>query len=439
MAKASITNAKFTGGTIIFPKINNSSPANFIKLTAFDIPSYAYLGYSLDISSNGNTAIIGAVYDDVDPALDDDRGGAYIYDKPNGNWVTTDQYLSKLQASDGEDRDNFGHSVAISDDGNTAIIGAYYHNDSIGAAYIFVRSGGTWIEQAKLTPSNNISRGQFGYSVSISGDGNTAVVGAWEASVESAGQTGVVYVFSRSNGSWSEEAQLFDPNDLGNTYLGISVDISSDGNTIVAGRYRDQIIDLEAGSAEIYIRSGGIWSLQSKLLASDGTRYDRFGNSVSISSDGNKIVVGASYDSVNTDPFRNQGSAYIFEKPISGWPLYTGPANTALNETIKLIASDGDADDHFGISVSISGDGSKVIIGAHRENHNGTRSGSAYLFVHSGSTWIEQTKLIAFDGASYDYFGNSVGISSDGNIAIIGAYGDDGVDFSTGSAYVFYV
>ena len=155
----------------------------------------------------------------------------------------------------------------------------------------------------------------------------------------------------------------------------------------------------------------------SKLVPTDGAASDYFGISVSISSDGNTAIVGAYGDD---DKGSISGSAYIYTRSSGVWSQQT-----------KLLASDGSSGDYFGISVSISSDGNTAIVGARGDDSN---SGSAYIYTRSGSTWSQQAKLTASDGAASDYFGISVSISSDGNTAIVGAYQDDS---NRGSAYIF--
>ena len=160
------------------------------------------------------------------------------------------------------------------------------------------------------------------------------------------------------------------------------------------------------------------WTEQQKILASDGSYADWFGNSVSIN--GDYIVIGALLDDDNGV---NSGSAYIF--------YYNG---TIWSQQTKLTASDGAAYDHFGRSVSISGD--YAVIGAYGDDDNDSDSGSAYIFHRTGTTWSEQAKITASDGVAGDSFGHSVSIS--GDYAVIGASGDDDNGSDSGSAYIYY-
>jgi expansin (peptidoglycan-binding protein) len=177
---------------------------------------------------------------------------------------------------------------------------------------------------------------------------------------------------------------------------------------LVVGARQDNDNGSLSGSAYVYQRTGSnTWGNEFKITASDGAALNYFGVSVSIS--GDYLVVGAFLDDDNgTD----SGSAYVYQR-TSG--------NTWGNET-KLTASDGFDNDFFGVSVAISGN--YLAVGASRDDDNGSASGSAYVYQRtSGNTWTNETKLTASDGATGDYFGESVSIS--GDYLVVGAYLDD--------------
>jgi FG-GAP repeat protein len=278
-----------------------------------------------------------------------------------------------------------------------------------------------FIQKMKLTSSP--VRGElFGFSVSISGD--TAIVGAYGDN-DNGYRSGSAYIFYRYQGgadNWGAVNKLTASDGAANDYFGYSVSIS--GDTAIVGAYRDNDNGSYSGSAYIFYRDEGgadNWGEFKKLIASDGADYDNFGNSVSIS--GDKAIVGAYGDDDN-------GSAYIFSRDQEGADNW--------GEVKKLTASDGGYDDHFGISVSISGD--TAIVGAYRDDDNGPIHGSAYIFSRDqGGADNEVNKLTASDGAANDNFGYSVSIS--GDTAIVGAYRDDDngdnwhPDF--GAAYIF--
>jgi hypothetical protein len=414
-----------------FTNSNNSKWLQQAKLTAgADAGASDNFGYNVSISSDGSTAIVGAYADDDNGQSD--SGSAYIFVGSGGTWT---QQQKLTAGADAGNNDQFGRSVSISSDGDTAIVGAYLDDDNgefdSGSAYIFVRSGGTWTQQAKLTAGVDAGNNdRFGHSVSISSDGSTAVVGAYLDDDNGQSNSGSAYIFVRSGGTWTQQAKLTAGTDAGGAdYFGFRVSISGDGSTVIVGAYQDDDNGQSgSGSAYIFVGSGGTWTQQAKLTAgADAGASDNFGYSVSISSDGSTAIVGARYDDDNGQS--NSGSAYIFVRSGGTW-----------TQQRKLTAEDASANDHFGYSVSISSDGNIAIVGARYDDDNGqSNSGSAYIFVRSGGTWTQQQKLTAGEDAGfYDQFGFDVSISSDGSTAIVGAYWDDDNGQSdSGSAYIF--
>jgi hypothetical protein len=335
-----------------------------------------------------------------------DAGAAYP--------ITIDPTFSqqqKLTGSDPAAGDNFGLAVAIS--GDTAVVGAYLDevgsHAAQGSAYVFVRSGTTWTEQQKLTASDGNANDEFGVAVAISGD--TIVVGAWRATVGSNFAQGAAYAFLRSGTVWSEQQKLTASdggflNQLGN-YLGIS------GDTIVVGALNAFTAGAQ-GAAYVFVRSGTTWSQQQKLTSSDGQDLDQFG-SVAIS--GDTIVVGARGNPVVVRP---QGAAYVFVRSGTVW-----------TQQQKLFASDGAQDDNFGVVTGIDGD--TVVVGAW---HRDANRGAAYVYVRSGTTWTEQQKLLASDGMAGDLFGEWTAIS--GDTIVVGAPAAAvGPNPGQGAGYVF--
>ena len=374
------------------------------KLLASDGVVKDQFGYSVSISSDGNTAIVGVPYGNNEKGTD--AGSVYIYTRGGSKW----EKQAKIVASDGIGGEWFGRSVAISGDGNTVIVGSH-RDDSRGSAYIFTRINGAWTEQCKLIASDGVSGDYYGVSVSISNDGDTAIVGAYIDDNEKGTNAGSAYVYTRTNGKWTEQSKLLASDGSSFDNFGASVSISGDGNTAIVGAFGDSG---SRGSAYTYIRTNGTWSEQAKLLASDGSRNDLFGISVSISSDGNTVIIGASNDD------RYKGSAYIYTRSNGTW-----------SEQTKIVASDGSIVDQFGWSVSISSDGDTAIVGAYGDDNY---KGSAYIFTRINDIWSQKSKLVVSDGVNSDYFGCLVSISGDGNTAIVGAYRDDR---SRGSAYIF--
>ncbi len=312
----------------------------------------------------------------------------------------------KLTASNGDPNDFFGRRVDIF--GTTAIVGAYNDDDkgiNSGAAYIYEKIGGVWAETIKLTASDGGANDRFGFDVAITG--NKMVVGA----ASSVGN-GAAYVFEKQGGSWTEIAKLTANDGAPLDHFGVSVAI--EGSQAVIGAFLDDDNGTETGSAYIFEESGGIWSQTTKLLASDGNGFDRFGNGLDI--EGDKIVIGApGADGIPT----RSGAAYIFEKVAGVW-----------TEVEILHPSIVTGNDNFGGGTpSISG--GKVLIGAFRTNLPGaSQAGVAYIFEKVAGNWVETSQLQASDfGANMLFGANS---SIDNNMAIIGS-----VSPNIGAAYVF--
>lgn len=380
------------------------------KITASDGLAFDNFGTSVSIA--GDYAIIGAPSDDNGGNVN--QGSAYIFVRSGNFWTQQ----AKITASDGAANDNFGSSVSI--DGDYAIIGAYSDdvgsNTNQGSAYIFVRSGSSWTQQAKLTASDGGIGDNFG-AVSINGD--YAVVGAASDDTGSNIDQGSAYIFIRSGASWTQQAKLTASDGAQYDYFGAAVSISS--THVVVGAWLDNVgSNLDVGSAYIFSRSGTTWTQQANIFASDGASEDGFGYSVAIS--GDYVIIGSFGDSVGSNV--DQGSAFIFMRTGSTW-----------TQQIKLIAPDGENYDEFGYSVAIYGD--HAIIGAQSADFGyNSNLGAAYVFNRSGNNWYLQTKLAASDGGPSDSFGKSVAIGS--NYAIVGAAFDD-IESSNdqGSCYLF--
>jgi len=212
------------------------------------------------------------------------------------------------------------------------------------------------IRQQKIAASDIGMFSRFGWSVSISGDGNTIAVGVPFADKGSNADQGSTYIYWRSGGQWFQQEKVTSTDGAAFDRFGWSVSISSDGNTMVVGAPYNKISGKsEQGSAYVFVRSRGKWIQQQKLTVSDGSDGDRFGWSVSISSDGNIIVIGAPL--VNIGGRSDQGSSYVFVRSNEQWI-----------QQQKLTALDGSADDHFGQSVSINGSGNLMVSGAPEKN-----------------------------------------------------------------------
>jgi len=306
------------------------------------------------------------------------------------------QCETKRTAPDGAYYDKFGGAVSI--EGTMMLIGAHGDDDtadSAGSAYIYR----DFNREAKLLASDGEEDDYFGRAVSLSGD--VAVVGA-PGSIYTTSPAGAVYVFRYDGFKWVEEAILQASDGGEEDNFGYSVSI--DGDVIVVGA---------SGKDAAYVYrydSFSGWVEEAKLEDIGGYWGDNFGSPVSIS--GDAIVVGASgYES-------DSGAAFVFRYNGSDW-----------DEEAILEATDGDSDDRFGMAVCIDGDA--VVIGAHHDEANGYKAGSAYVFRYTGAIWYQEDKLMASDGVTYDTFGESVAIS--GDAVVVGAVWEDDM----GSAYLY--
>ena len=364
--------------------------------------------FGASVSVSGDTVVVGA------NGNDSSQGSAYVFVRVGSTWAQQAQ----LSAGDGAAFDQFGSSVSVS--GDTVVVGANGDNDCQGSAYVFARTGSTWAQQAKLTASDGVALDQFGSSVAMAGD--TVVVGA----VFDDASQGSAYVFARTGSTWAQQAKLTASDGAAEDYFGASVSVS--GDTVVVGAYFDDVdnpgYSIDRGSAYVFARTGSTWAQQAKLTASDGAAEDQFGFSVSVS--GDTVVVGAIFDDSNNIAYTHgTGSAYVFVRTNAIWA-----------QQAKLVASDGVVGDYFGWSVSVSGD--TVVVGAvYDDIATNFDQGSAYVFVRTNAIWAQQEQLLAGDGAGGDNFGWSVAVS--GEMVVVGAYStdiDNPYSIDRGSAYI---
>jgi hypothetical protein len=316
---------------------------------------------------------------------------------------------AELIAPDGAADDKFGHSIAFS--GDTVVVGAPWDDDageSSGAAYVFLRSEDSWIQETKLTADDAAAEDGFGRSVSI--QGNTIVVGAW-GNDEFGTDAGAAYVFVQKEGFWEQDAKLTANDGEAGDSFGTAVSIK--GNTILVGASFDDDMAEGAGAAYIFVKKGRTWIQDEKLTASDGSEYAKFGNFATINE--NIILIGASNDN-------GAGAAYVFVQNKGAW-----------TQEVKLVADDGDVGDKF--SYALSSTGNLVVIGAYGNDEFGTDAGAVYVFVRKAKVWSQQAKLTASDAAAHDNFGYSACVH--GDTIVIGARQCDDVASDAGAVYVF--
>lgn len=383
------------------------------ELTATDGATPDYFGQSIAVS--GNTVVVGAPQHTV--GSNSTQGAAYVFVQSGGTW--TEQ--AELIASDGTAFDVFGWSVAVG--GSTVVVGARGRtigsNNSQGAVYVFVESGGTWSQQAELTALDGSAYNYFGNSVALSG--SMIVVGAPGHGTGSSTSQGAVYMFTQTGTNWSQQAELTASDGVAYDELGSSVAVS--GSTALVGApCHPAVGGCGPGAAYVFVESGATWSQQAELTASDGVPQDEFGWSVAL--DASTAVVGATLHSVGSNQ-NYQGAAYVFVQSGGTW-----------SQQAELSASDGVSYDEFGFSVAVNGSTALLSAPCHPAPSQGTCGpGAAYVFTQSGTSWSQQAELTASDGVGNDDFGWSVAL--DGSTAVGGApHHTAGSNQFQGAAYV---
>lgn len=370
--------------------------------------------------------------------------------------------------------DIYGHAVALSSDGSTLAVGARYEDSGAagidgdinsnsstdsGAVYVYGKdpATGLWSRQAYVKASNTGAGDYFGDSLSLSSDGNTLAVGApLESSSatgvngsqnnNSAAGSGAVYIFTRSSGSWSQQAYIKSSNTGTSDQFGDAVALSGDGNTLAVGAVGESSSEtgiggsgtnnsaLQSGAVYVFTRSGTNWSQQAYVKASNTNAYDAFGASVSLSQSGDTLAVGAwSEDSnatgVNGDQSNNaasgSGAVYVFQRASGFW-----------SQQAYLKSSNTGTADAFGTVVSLSGDGNTLAVAAPDEDSSATgiggnqaddteaNSGAVYVFQRASGSWTQQAYVKASNTQTWDFFGTAVSLSADGSTLAVGAPGE---------------
>ncbi len=332
-------------------------------------------GYGSSVAVDGTTAVVGAPGTFRDPAdtSSDPVGAVYIFVRSAGVWTEEPRIVH-----DGVRHSKFGTSMAIR--GDTLIVGTpgdTARGKASGAAFVYERSGGSWVRQAKLIGSDVTGSGAFGVggdwfgnSLALTEDGQTLVVGSPRtlSDPDVPWQAGVLYVFERSGGSWVESAKLYAADADQKDYLGWSVDVS--GDLAVAGARWDDEAGLDAGAVYVFRRSGGAWTQEAKLIGADTASGDRLGYSVAVA--GGTVVAGApGHDWMDPDTgtvHEQSGAVYLFEQSGSVW-----------TQKAKLLGADTDLYDELGSWVSASG--ATALAGApFKGDACGSSDGAAYLF-----------------------------------------------------------
>ena len=488
--------------------------------------SQGHTGNSVALSADGSTMAIGAPFESGGAAgINGDQndnsiyasGAVYVFVRQGGSW-TQQAYV---KASNPGQSDHFGSSVKLSRDGSTMAVAAHFESSGAtgvngdqqdntipqaGAAYVFTRTGSSWTQQAYLKASNTGWAGegdglgdgdQFGFSIALSGDGQTVAVGAMaEDSVaqgfngdendDSARSAGAVYVFSRTGSTWAQQAYVKASDTEGGDTFGFSVALNFDGNTLAVGAFTEDGAgrtinpphdndENNSGALYVFTRDNGGWSEQAYIKGSRGETSDGFGFATAISEDGNTIAVGAGDEACLTPGVNPPGCADD-AAPQAEANIWVGAAyvfarnGTTWTEQAFIKATNARPFNSFGVRLALSGDGSTLAVTAPLEDNAGQgvhpptvqqflqrrnlipwreqrgqaeESGAVYVYTRSGGTWTAGAYVKGADTEAGDEFGSSVALNGDGRMMVVGAHQEDGAAgggnsaADSGAAYVF--
>ncbi len=448
-----------------------------------------HIGNAVALSGDGNTMVVGAPHESsaargINGNQNDNSaysaGAVYVFTRRGGNWMQQ----AYIKASNAARSDNFGMNVALSGDGNTLAVAAPWessaatgvngnqHDDSIpqaGAVYVFTRRGDTWSQQAYLKASNTGRRpaageeigdgDQFGFSLALSGDGNTLAAGAisedsaagalYPQTDDSQSSSGAVYVFTRSGTTWSQQALVKGVNTEGGDLFGYGVGLSDDGSAMAVAGYDEDGSGkgvnpapdnglMGTGAIYAFSRSGGAWRQTAYLKGSRSQRNDALGYVVAMSGDGTTIAAGTADESC-LNPGINPSGCDVDTYPpdlaagsAGGVYVWVRSGNT-WTEQAFIKASNPDLEDWFGVRLALNGNGSVLGVVAPMEDSvargvNGRQdddfaidSGAAYLFARSGRTWAQQAYMKGSNTEAFDEFGSSIALSRDGKTVAVGS------------------
>lgn len=395
-------------------------------------------------------------------------GAVYIFRLTAGVW-SQEAYI---KPSNTDADDNFGTRIALSSDGTTLAVGSAseasnatgidgnqtdnssYH---AGAAYVFRRVAGSWMQEAYVKASNTrLDFARFGISLAISSDGNRLAVGACDERSNATGingdqmdsslpNAGAVYVFRRTSGTWSQEAYVKASNTGGSDSFGWYLAMSSDGDTLavsalgesssatgINGNQADNSAAF-SGAAYVFRYASMAWSQEAYIKASNTASNDYFANTLALSADGDTLAVSAHNESgsatgingTDNNAATSAGAAYLFHRAAGVW-----------SQTAYVKASNTDANDHFGWMVALSGDGDTLAVGSTREASNGFSinadqsdnslmyAGAVYMFTRTAGVWSQLAFVKAPNTDSNDSFGGAIALTNDGMRWFIGSSGE---------------
>jgi len=401
-----------------------------------DVEADDYFGNGVALSSDGLVALVGAYGEDTTAS-----GAGKVYTFKLGNIVENTEpiliadEINSFQSSDVEEGDHFGISVALSNDGLVALVGAHYEDttaSNAGKVYTYKRAtiDDNWTEVNSFQSSDVEEGDYFGGSVALSGDGLVAIVGARNEDT-TASNAGKVYTYKRAtiDDNWTE-VNSFQSSDIEEgDYFGVSVALSSDGLVALVGTHAEDTTAPGAGKVYTYKRVtiDDDWTEVNMFQSSDVGENDNFGVSVALSDDGLVALVGAFLEDTTAS---NAGKVYTYKRAT---------IDDDWTEVNSFQSSDIEASDYFGVSVALSGDGLVVLVGATREDTTATDAGKVYTYKRAtiDDDWTEVNMFQSSDIEADDRFGRSVALSSDGLVALVGAFNEDTTVSNAGKVYTY--
>lgn len=388
--------------------------------------------------------------------------------------------LAQIQIGDDIDGegwfDQSGQSTSISSDGQVVAIGAHKNGGNgyeSGHVRIYHNDAGTWT-QVGVDINGEATSDESGWSVSLSADGNVVAIGA-PKNDDNGINAGQVRIYQNNAGNWTQLGEDID-GVAAVDISGASVSLSEDGSVVAIGAPGNDVNGAQSGHVRVYQNIGGTWTQVGEDIDGDAD-YDRFGTNTSLSADGNVVAIGAPYNGDNGD---NSGHVKVFNynasawtqvgddiggedaEDISGWSVSLSSDGTVIAiganrndgngsnaghvRVYQNIAGtwtqvgadiDGEApEDYSGCSVALSADGNVIAIGAYRNDGNGNNAGHVRIYQNIGGTWTQVGTDI--DGeAEGDFCGVSVSLSGDGNVVAIGASKNDGNGTESGHVRMF--
>lgn len=379
-----------------------------------------HLGKSVALSGDGSTLAVGAYTDDNQVT---DSGAVYIFSRGPAGW----EQQALVKAPTPAANDWFGASVALSSDGQRLLVGASGYAANRGAIFVFERSSGQWnqewfqVDPYPWTSQDNSRR--FGWTLAMSGDGNTLVAGRDDDDV-------TAVVFTRDSGQWTSQATI----PAMPSYKGSAFALSGDGNTLVVGRRNAAIAAGTAGVVDVYERVSTAWQFSAQLTAANAGNGDGFGWSVALAGDGQTIAVGAIFEDGDATGINgldgngslNSGAVYVFARSAGSW-----------SQQAYVKASNTGEFDWFGYAVSLSADGNTLAVTANDEDSSAqgldgpqdndatSASGAAYVFRRQGGAWQQSRYIKATNAESVDRFGESIALSGDAQTLAVGSTSED--------------